>query len=53
MPLRYLLIKGLHKIVLDTNLKNVRAWHVYKKHGFRKNAVQKNVWIDHDGVRFY
>lgn len=32
------------KIILDTNLKNTRAQHVYEKIGFRKVAVHLDSW---------
>jgi len=32
------------KIVLDTNLKNTRAQHVYEKLGFTKLRVNHNAW---------
>lgn len=32
------------KIILDTNLNNKRAQHVYEKIGFRKKAVRINSW---------
>ena len=35
---------GYEKIVLDTNLKNSRAQHVYEKLGFRKIGVRENFW---------
>lgn len=35
---------GYKKIILDTNLKNVRAQHVYEKIGFRKVAVNIDSW---------
>ena len=35
---------GYEKIILDTNLKNVRAQHVYEKIGFRKVAVNIDSW---------
>ncbi|MCL2022910.1 MAG: GNAT family N-acetyltransferase [Oscillospiraceae bacterium] len=35
---------GYKKIVLDTNLNNTRAQHVYEKVGFRKLGVRKNCW---------
>ncbi len=35
---------GFEKIVLDTNLKNTRAQHVYEKLGFRKLRVEHNSW---------
>ncbi len=35
---------GYKKIVLDTNLKNMRAQHVYEKLGFKKVRVNKDSW---------
>lgn len=35
---------GYNKIILDTNLNNLRAQHVYEKLGFRKVAVNYNSW---------
>jgi len=35
---------GYDKIMLDTNLKNERAQHVYEKLGFRKTATRMNSW---------
>lgn len=32
------------KIILDTNLKNQRAQHVYEQLGFRKVQVRENAW---------
>ena len=32
------------KIILDTNLNNKRAQHVYEKLGFRKLRVNVNSW---------
>ncbi|MEK3878397.1 GNAT family N-acetyltransferase [Paenibacillus sp. FSL M7-0420] len=50
MLIRYLFeAQGFHKIILDTNLKNTRAQHVYEKFGFRKIAVRKNAWADQHG----
>lgn len=37
------------KIVLDTNLKNERAQHVYEELGFRKLRVNTDVWRDQMG----
>lgn len=39
----------IEKIVLDTNLKNLRAQHVYEKLGFRKVRVSENAWQDQLG----
>ena len=35
---------GYEKIVLDTNLKNKRAQHVYEKLGFKRTATRMNSW---------
>ena len=35
---------GYEKIILDTNLKNTRAQHVYEKIGFQKVHVNYNTW---------
>lgn len=35
---------GYNKIILDTNLNNLRAQHVYEKFGFRKVAVNYDSW---------
>lgn len=40
---------GYETIVLDTNLKNTRAQHVYEKIGFQKIAVHYDSWIDQRG----
>lgn len=40
---------GYEKIVLDTNLNNKRAQHVYEKLGFRKVKVQYDAWKDQVG----
>ena len=40
---------GFAKIVLDTNLNNRRAQHVYEKLGFQKVAVRENSWTDQLG----
>ncbi|MEK5492555.1 GNAT family protein [Paenibacillus sp. FSL R7-0297] len=42
-------VLGYHKIILDTNLKNTRAQHVYEKLGFRKIAVRNHAWTDQLG----
>ncbi len=36
--------KGYQKIILDTNIKNTRAQHVYKALGFRKVRIRENSW---------
>ena len=40
---------GFRKIVLDTNLKNERAQHVYERLGFKKLRVNENCWRNQDG----
>ena len=35
---------GYEKIVLDTNLKNERAQHVYEKLGFKKVRINYDSW---------
>ena len=40
----------IHRIILDTNLKNERAQHVYEKLGFTKVRVNYGVWEDQLGV---
>ena len=41
---------GFEKIVLDTNLNNKRAQHVYEELGFKKIRVNHNCWKDQLGV---
>lgn len=43
--------RGCGKIVLDTNLNNTRAQHVYEKLGFQKMGVQYDAWTDQLGVK--
>lgn len=40
---------GYKKIVLDTNLNNHRAQHVYEDLGFKKLRVNKDAWTDQVG----
>ena len=40
---------GYKKILLDTNLNNKRAQHVYEQLGFRKVRVNENAWKDQLG----
>lgn len=47
--IRELFARGFARIVLDTNLSNTRAQHVYEKLGFRKVAVRENSWHDQLG----
>ena len=41
---------GYARIVLDTNLNNLRAQHVYESLGFRKLRVNENSWKDQLGT---
>ena len=47
--IRELFSMGFVKIILDTNLNNTRAQHVYEKLGFQKVAIRKNSWTDQLG----
>jgi len=47
--IKELFSRGFARIVLDTNLNNTRAQHVYEKLGFRKVAVRENSWRDQLG----
>ncbi|MBR5446603.1 MAG: GNAT family N-acetyltransferase [Clostridia bacterium] len=40
---------GYEKIILDTNLNNLRAQHVYEQLGFRKIRIRENSWTDQLG----
>ena len=40
---------GFTKIILDTNLKNTRAHHVYEKLGFKKVATRLDAWKNQVG----
>ena len=40
----------VQKIILDTNLNNTRAQHVYERIGFRKVAVHIDSWKNQIGV---
>lgn len=40
---------GYQKIILDTNLNNKRAQHVYETLGFKKLRVRENSWSDQLG----
>lgn len=42
--IRELFSDGFSRIVLDTNLNNLRAQHVYEKLGFRKLRIRENSW---------
>lgn len=41
--------RGYEKIILDTNIKNMRARHVYEKIGFKKVRINKDSWRDQLG----
>ncbi|MBR4960012.1 MAG: GNAT family N-acetyltransferase [Clostridia bacterium] len=40
---------GYEKIILDTNLNNLRARHVYEQLGFREIRIRENAWKDQLG----
>lgn len=44
-------VLGYQKIVLDTNLKNTRAQHVYEQLGFRKVRTNIDSWTDQLGEK--
>lgn len=41
---------NIEKIVLDTNLNNIRAQRVYEKLGFTKVRIRENAWKNQMGV---
>lgn len=47
--IKELFAMGYEKIVLDTNLKNLRAQHVYELLGFEKVRVNRDSWKDQLG----
>ncbi len=49
MLIKELFRAGYTKILLDTNLNNTRAQHIYEKLGFSKVRVNKDVWKDQLG----
>ena len=49
MLICHLFSAGFHKIILDTNLNNLRAQHVYEKLGFQKLRVNVDSWKDQLG----
>ena len=51
MLIRELFKQGYTKIVLDTNLKNKRAQHVYERLGFQKVNIRMDAWIDQVGEK--
>ena len=44
-------IRAYKKILLDTNLNNLRAQHVYEKLGFIKMRVNTDSWVDQLGEK--
>ncbi len=49
MLIGWLFKNGYSKIILDTNLKNTRAQHVYESLGFRKLKTNIDAWKDQIG----
>ena len=49
MLIRHLFACGFDKILLDTNLENKRAQHVYESLGFKKLRVNIDAWEDQLG----
>ena len=49
MLISWLFAQGFEKIVLDTNLTNKRAQHVYESLGFQKLRVNIDSWTDQLG----
>lgn len=49
MLITHLFASGYEKIVLDTNLKNTRAQHVYEKLGFKQSQIHYDAWRDQLG----
>ncbi len=45
-----LFAKGYQKIILDTNVNNTRAQHVYERLGFTKLRINRDSWKDQLGV---
>ena len=41
--------RGFRKIILDTDLENTRAQHVYELLGFRKVTIHKDSWVNQIG----
>ncbi len=41
--------RGFKKIILDTNVKNKRAQHVYERLGFQRRRVVEDAWKDQMG----
>jgi RimJ/RimL family protein N-acetyltransferase len=52
MLLEHLFVQlSMKRVILDTNLNNTRAQHVYEKCGFKKIRVNPDAWMDQTGVR--
>ena len=49
MLISWLFEQGFDKIVLDTNLTNLRAQHIYESLGFQKLRVNIDSWTDQLG----
>ena len=49
MLIRELFSMGCTRIVLDTNLKNLRAQHVYERLGFERKRINLDAWTDQLG----
>ena len=49
--IKYLFSHGYDKIILDTNLNNKRAQHVYELLGFKKLRVNIDSWTDQLGQK--
>ena len=49
MLIGWLFENSYSKIILDTNLKNTRAQHVYESLGFRKVRTNVDAWRDQLG----
>lgn len=49
MLIKRLFDDGYERIVLDTNLKNARAQHVYELLGFRRLRINIDSWTDQLG----
>lgn len=47
--LKELFSMGFQKIILDTDLENTRAQHVYELLGFRKVTIHKDSWVNQIG----
>lgn len=45
------LASGYRRVILDTNLNNLRAQAVYRRLGFREVGIRRDCWVNQDGVR--